>query len=73
MDGHPRTGSRAARHYVGDGMVGCPIRDRDLDVETCMRCPRLREFVSDPQPFVVCDGVTRESPLTLLGATPLRR
>lgn len=58
------------RHYIGNGLVGCPIQGADVDVEECLRCLRLREVVRERRPYVVCEGVPREMPRPILELVP---
>jgi hypothetical protein len=58
-------------HYIGDGLVGCPMQGVDVDVETCLRCVRLREVVAETaRPYIVCDGVAPEPPVSVLEVVP---
>lgn len=44
-----------ARHYAEHGLVSCPVRGRDIDVESCLRCRALRAMTDD-RTCVICDG-----------------
>lgn len=38
-------------------LVRCPLRDRSIEVERCLRCTRLIDRDrSDPPRYVVCDA-----------------
>jgi hypothetical protein len=42
--------------FGGGEKVGCPLQRRDVDIDECQGCPRLREIDLDASvPFVVCD------------------
>jgi hypothetical protein len=39
----------ADRHLVDPhGLVGCPLRQTDVDVDLCLGCPELLEALTDP-------------------------
>jgi hypothetical protein len=41
-------GRDADRHLVDAyGLVGCPLRATDVDVDVCLGCPELLEAVTD--------------------------
>lgn len=43
--------------YGGGERVGCPLRGRDVDVDECQGCPRLKKIdLQADVPYVVCDA-----------------
>lgn len=47
--------------FGGGERVGCPLQRRDVDVDECQACPRLKTMDLEAQvPFIVCD----DPPLT---------
>ena len=45
-----------ARAYIAGGHVYCRIQRRDMDVERCFSCVRLRALADEASPpSVVCD------------------
>ena len=38
-------------HVVFQGSVGCPVQQRDVDIESCLGCERLRDVKME-------DGIT---------------
>jgi hypothetical protein len=48
-------GHLSDRLLVDDGRVHCPIRKRDIDIDSCAECSRLLEMHIDGwAPFVRC-------------------
>lgn len=42
-------------HVIDAGRVGCPVTLQDVDLETCLVCPRLRDVVDvDGVAAVLC-------------------
>ncbi len=42
-------------HLIDDGLVFCPDRGRDVDIERCLMCPLLADIDLDSRhPKVVC-------------------
>jgi hypothetical protein len=44
-----------ARHYAENGLVSCPARGRDVDIESCLCCRALRAMTAD-RTCVLCEG-----------------
>jgi hypothetical protein len=43
-------------HVVFLGSVGCPVEHRDVDIEGCLRCERLRDVkIDDGMTVVRCN------------------
>ena len=56
-------------HRVVDGRVFCARSGRDVDVERCLRCRRLRDLELDTRnPYIECD-----SPLAAFELAPEAR
>ncbi len=54
------------KQLVDEGRVWCAVSSKEVDVETCFRCHRLRGADLDPlRPTVTCDV---DSVIDLLGA-----
>lgn len=54
------------KQLVDEGRVWCAVRSKEIDVETCFRCYRLRSADLDSaHPTVTCDV---DSVVDLLGA-----
>lgn len=52
---------------VGE-LVGCPLSERDVELDTCLTCPRLRDlYLGSSPPFIVCSGRRRRLPLVMAG------
>jgi hypothetical protein len=50
-------GFDSTSHFVSDGMVGCPKRACDVDVERCAECAALEEYGLDREtPLIRCRG-----------------
>ncbi|MDE3111351.1 MAG: hypothetical protein KGK34_00235 [Chloroflexota bacterium] len=42
--------------FGGGERVGCPLQGRDVDVDECQGCPRLKEIdLGADVPYVACD------------------
>ena len=53
-----------ARAYIAGGHVYCRVQRRDVDIEECFSCTRLRALADEASPpFVMCDtsGVAPDS------------
>jgi hypothetical protein len=48
------------RHFVDNGSVGCPVRQKDVDLDTCLMCAAL-------------EGVVKEGEDTVLYCSPVMR
>lgn len=49
--------NRGRHHFVDRGRVGCPLQNRDVELDQCLRCVRfvvLEERGS--LPAVICDA-----------------
>lgn len=55
-----RPARMTGRHYAEHGLVACPARERDVDLETCMRC-RLLRAITDDRTCVLCEGQPLEA------------
>ena len=52
---------RAERRYIDAGRVGCPLRARDAEVDTCAGCRWLVEIdTTAATPFVRCEPPTTQ-------------
>ena len=49
------------RHFIDNGRVYCPIRQKDTEIDICAGCPRVQQIArGDGPPYVRCQ---LESPL----------
>ena len=53
-------GPPGTRHFIDHGTVGCPVRGKDVDLDTCTMCAAL-------------DSVEREGDDTVLYCSPVAR
>lgn len=50
-----------ARTYVSGGHVYCRVKRKDMDIEKCFSCTRLRVLADEASPpFIVCDTGSAE-------------
>ena len=48
-----------ARSYVSGGHVYCRIQQRDMEVEACLGCARLKQLNAQASPpYLVCESKT---------------
>lgn len=47
--------AREEHRFIDGGRVACPLRERDVDSESCLRCGYVRDLEPDaPMPQVSC-------------------
>ena len=58
------------RHYVDNGVVWCPVRQADVDIEKCFECHDLEKMAeADGQPYVQCNPLDRVVAETFYGVS----
>lgn len=63
-----RTSIPRRARFISDERIGCPVRHTDTDVETCWRCPWLRDVGRSRQArYVVCEPPFASLPAVGLG------